>query len=147
MSLAPDDRRYPSRPLLGVGALIFDAGKILLVRRGQEPLKGWWSLPGGLVETGERLEAAVRREVLEETGLDVLPMSVLEVFERIIPDPQGKAEYHYVLIDYLCRPAGGSLRASSDACDAAWVARSELANYQLTTGTLPVIEKGFAQCL
>jgi len=95
-------RRYPSRPFLGVGALIFEAGKILLVERGKEPLKGYWSIPGGIVETGEKLEDAIRREVIEETGLHVEPYSMFEIFERIIPDgpdDEGQPEYHYVLID------------------------------------------------
>ena len=145
MSDSIDDRRYPPRPLLGVGALIFDAGRILLIERGKEPLKGWWSLPGGLVETGERLEAAICREVLEETGLEVRPLSVLEIFERIMPDSDGKTEYHYVLIDYVCETGGGQPRAASDVSQVAWVSEQELANYRLTHGTLAVIEKGFRQ--
>ncbi|MCC7154531.1 MAG: NUDIX hydrolase [Bryobacterales bacterium] len=146
MSATPDDRRYPSHPLLGVGALIFDAGRILLIERGREPLKGFWSLPGGLVEAGERLESAVCREVLEETGLVVRPLSLLEIFERIIPDEQGKAEYHYVLIDYVCQVTGGKLCAASDVSNVAWAAPADLVNYRLTAGTLPVIERGFRQC-
>ena len=90
-----------------MGALIFEGGKILLVERGNEPLKGYWSIPGGIVETGEKLEDAIRREVEEETGLDVEPYAMFEIFERIIPDAQGKPEYHYVLIDYLCRRLSG----------------------------------------
>src|ERR1039458_4193740 len=77
-------RRYPERPLLGVGAVVFHDGKLLLIQRGQEPLKGWWTVPGGLVETGEHLEAAVRRETLEETGLTVKPAGIAAVFERIM---------------------------------------------------------------
>src|SRR6185369_13724022 len=111
-------RRYPKHPLLGVGALIFTRagrrGSILLVERGREPLKGYWSLPGGLVETGERLEEALRREVLEETGLRVKPGPIFEVFERIMPDANGRTEYHYVLADYICRVLGGELRAGDD---------------------------------
>lgn len=95
--------------MLGVGALIIQNGRILLVERGGEPLKGYWSLPGGAVETGERLEAALRREIREETGLEVDVLCMLEIFERIMPDEAGQAEYHYVLIDYLCRPAGGTV--------------------------------------
>lgn len=140
----PDDRRYPARPLIGVGALIIEGDSILLVERGKEPLKGYWSLPGGLLEVGERLEAAIRREVLEETGLLIEPMRVHEIFERIMPDARGVAEYHYVLIDYICRVSGGELRAASDASRAAWVSQPNLAGYRLTEGTLPVIEKAFA---
>ncbi len=140
-------RRYPKHPLLGVGALIFKAsgrrGPILLVERGGNPLKGFWSLPGGLVETGETLEEAVRREILEETGLRVQPVGGLEIFERIMRDAQGKAEYHYVLADYVCKVVGGSLRAGDDVSRVEWVRRSELMNYRITEGTREVIEKAY----
>jgi len=139
----PDNRRYPARPILGVGALIFERGKILLVERGEQPLKGYWSLPGGVLETGETLAEGIIREVREETGLEVKPVKVLEIFERIMRDAEGQAEYHYVLIDYICRVTGGLLRAADDASRAEWVARRDLADYTITTGTLPVIEKGF----
>ena len=140
-----DDRRYPRRPLLGVGALIFDRNRILMVERGGEPLKGWWSIPGGLVETGESLTDAIRREVREETGLDVRPLTMLQIFERIMRDPQGAAEYHYVLIDYICRARGGALCAGDDVSRAEWVRRSDLKRMRITEGTLAVIEKGFRQ--
>jgi len=138
-----DDRRYPKRPLLGVGALIFNRDRILMVERGGEPLKGWWSIPGGLVETGELLEDAICREVLEETGLEVRPAGMLQIFERIMRDPQGTVEYHYVLVDYVCRVRGGTLRAGDDVSRAEWVRRSDLKHLQITEGTLAVIEKGF----
>jgi len=140
-----ESRQYPSRPFLGVGALIFDGGRLLLVERGHEPLKGYWSLPGGILETGETLEQGVRREVREETGLDVETLSIFEIFERIMPDPAGKTEYHYVLIDYLCRPMGGSLAAASDVSRVVWVTQPELAQYRLTDGTLAVVERAFAK--
>src|ERR1700683_2031445 len=108
----PNNRRYPKRPVLGVGALIFDRGKILLVERGKEPLKGYWSLPGGALETGETLEQGVIREVREETGLEVKPLKVLEIFERIIRDAQGAAESHYVLIASMCRVTVGYSHAA-----------------------------------
>jgi len=145
VSSTNEDRRYPTRPFLGVGALIFEGAKILLVERGKEPLKGYWSLPGGILETGEKLEAAVRREVLEETGLEVEPLSIFEIFERIMPDAGGRPEYHYVLIDYLCRPTGGRLQAASDVSRAEWVAEQNLGQYRLTEGTLAVIERAFAK--
>lgn len=134
-------RRYPDRPILGVGAIIEDGGRVLLVERGQEPLKGVWSLPGGAVEVGEHLKDAIRREVREETGLEVDSLSIAEIFERIMPDAAGRTEYHYVLIDYLCKVTGGELRAASDASRAVWVPRGELANYDITEGTLEVIER------
>lgn len=140
-------RRYPKHPLLGVGALIFTPsgrrGPILLVERGGNPLKGYWSLPGGLVETGEKLEDAVRREILEETGLQIQPVSRLEIFERIMRDASGRAEYHYVLADYVCKVVGGTLRAGDDVSRAEWVRRSELGNYRITEGTREVIEKAY----
>jgi ADP-ribose pyrophosphatase YjhB (NUDIX family) len=138
-----ESRRYPPRPVLGVGALIIHQGKILLVERGREPLKGWWSLPGGAVETGERLEYALRREVREETGLEVEDLHLLEVFERIMPDAEGRAEYHYVLMDYLCRLAGGTLCAADDAGRAEWFDEAEIDGLKLTEGTAAVIRKGF----
>lgn len=142
--MPPDNRRYPERPLLGVGALVLDGDSILLVERGKEPLKGYWSLPGGLLEVGEKLDAAVRREMLEETGLIIEPIGVHEIFERIIPDQLGNPEYHYVLIDYVCRVVGGELAAASDASRAAWVRHQDLGRYRLTEGTLAVIERAFA---
>lgn len=127
-----------------MGALIFRAGEILLVERGKEPLKGFWSLPGGLLEVGEKLDSAVRREVQEETGLEIEPLSVFEIFERIMPGSGGRIEYHYVLIDYLCRVTGGELQAASDVSRVAWVPERNVAEYHLTDGTLSVIERAFA---
>ncbi len=115
------------------------------MERGKEPLKGHWSLPGGALECGETLEEGVIREVREETGLEVKPVSVLEIFERIMRDAAGAAEYHYVLIDYVCRVVSGELRAADDASRVEWVARGRLAEYRITAGTLPVIEKGFRE--
>jgi 8-oxo-dGTP diphosphatase len=144
-SISEASRRYPSRPFLGVGALIFQDGNLLLVERAKEPLQGYWSIPGGIVEAGEKLEEGIRREVLEETGLEVEPVSIFEVFERIMPDEEGKTEYHYVLIDYLCNPVGGRLAAASDVSRVAWVAEQNLRDYRLTEGTLGVIERAFAR--
>jgi 8-oxo-dGTP diphosphatase len=134
-----DNRRYPKYPLLGVGALIFEGDRILMAQRGRQPLMGLWSLPGGLVETGESLESAIRREVREETGLEVRPLGVLKIFERIMRDADGVPEYHYVLIDYICRVTGGTLCAGDDACCAEWVRRRELNKLEITEGTLGVI--------
>ena len=128
-----------------MGALIFENGKILLVERGKEPLKGYWSIPGGIVETGEKLVEGVRREVAEETGLNVDPYCMFEIFERVIPDGEGKPEYHYVLIDYLCRRLSGEAAAASDVSRVEWVAEQNLREYRLTEGTLGVIERAFAK--
>lgn len=138
-------RRYPERPILGVGAVILHDDCVLLVERGNEPLKGWWSLPGGGVETGETLENAIRREIREETCLEVEIVKVVEIFERIMPDAEGRAEYHYVLIDYLCHPVAKGAEAcpASDASRLAWVRREDLPLYKITEGTTGVIEKVF----
>lgn len=113
------------------------------MERGKEPLKGYWSLPGGILETGEMLVEGIRREVREETGLEIEPLSIFEVFERIMRDDAGRPEYHYVLIDYLCRPVGGSLGAASDVSKAAWVGEGELSAFRLTEGTIGVVERAF----
>jgi len=115
------------------------------VERAGEPLKGYWSLPGGIVETGERLADGIRREVREETGLEIDELSVFEIFERIIADAEGKTEYHYVLIDYVCRPLGGRLAPATDVSRVAWVSQQDLGKYRLTEGTLEVIERAFAK--
>ena len=112
---APHARAYPSRPMVGVGAVVLIDGKIVLVKRRHEPLAGQWSLPGGTLELGETLEAGVAREMLEETGLVVDVGPVIEVFDRILLDERRKVRYHFVLVDYLCRPIGGTLKSGSDA--------------------------------
>ena len=144
-SVNAESRRYPTRPILGVGALIFEGRNILLVERAKEPLKGYWSLPGGIVEAGEKLEDAIRREVREETGLEIETLTMFEIFERIMPDADGRPEYHYVLMDYLCRVVGGKLAAASDVSGAAWVSEQNLRDYRLTEGTLAVVERAFAK--
>lgn len=137
-------RRYPERPIVGVGAIVCDAGRVLLVERGRPPQQGAWSLPGGVVEAGERLSEGLRRELREETGLEVRILELVEVFERILRDAEGRPEYHYVLIDYLCEMTGGELQAGDDVRRAEWVERERLKDYAMTEGTLTVIEKAFA---
>ncbi|MGZ4859263.1 MAG: NUDIX hydrolase [Candidatus Angelobacter sp.] len=134
-------REYPDRPIVGVGAVIIDQGRVLLVKRGSPPLLGEWSLPGGVVELGETLRAAAEREALEETGLIVKAGEVHEVLERIIPGKDGSPQYHYVLIDFLCTAEGGELRAGGDAADVAWVKEGELGKYKLERLALEVIKK------
>ena len=137
-------REYPERPLAGVGGVILDGETVLLVRRAREPLSGEWSLPGGLVEVGEELAEAVRREIREETGLAVRVGTVVEVLDRILRDEQGRVRFHYVLVDFLCAVEGGELEAASDAAEACWVERTRLGEYSLRPETLRVIEKAFS---
>ncbi len=138
-----DGRLYPSRPVVAVGGVLIDGDRVLLVRRGQAPLKGEWSLPGGGVEVGETLAAAVAREVLEETGLTVDVGPIVEVLDRIGYDAGRRVEYHYVIVDYLCRPTGGTLACASDAADVAWVHRGALDGYRLTPKARDVIARAF----
>ena len=134
-------RPYPDRPVLGVGAVVLDGERVLLVKRGHAPLKGQWSLPGGGVETGETLEQAVAREVLEETGVTIEVGPIVEVLDRISRDSEGRVEHHFVLVDFVARPSGGLLRSASDAEDAEWVRLSELPKYGVAAVTLSVIQK------
>jgi mutator protein MutT len=135
------DRRYPDRPYVGIGGIIVHEGRVVLVKRRFEPLAGQWSIPGGAVETGETLEACLIREMAEETGFVVEVGPVVEVLDRITHDEVGRVLYHFVLIDYLCWPVGGELRAGSDVAEAVLAEPSELAQYQLTEKALAVIER------
>ena len=137
-------RQYPGQPIVGVGAVIIHEGKVVLVKRRFEPLAGQWSLPGGRLELGETLEAGLAREMLEETGFEVDVGPVVDVFDRILLDPERKVRYHYVLIDYLCRPVGGALTHGSDVAAAELVDPADLARYRLTPKATSVIEKAIA---
>jgi 8-oxo-dGTP diphosphatase len=139
-------REYPERPIVGVGAVIIGShpglGKrVLLVQRGQAPLKGEWSLPGGALELGETLEEGIRREVLEETGLIIEPVAIIEVLDRISRDAEGRVQYHYVLVDFLCRVVGGDLACATDAADGRWAGLDDLA--EVAPFTVSVIRKAF----
>lgn len=135
-------RDYPERPIIGVGAVIVSGGRALLVRRDTEPLRGEWSVPGGMLELGERLRDGLRREALEETGLVVEPGEVLDVFDSIFTDALGRTQYHYVLIDYLCRPVSGEARAGSDVSDVRWVGLEALPAMELRDTIEQVVRKG-----
>jgi 8-oxo-dGTP diphosphatase len=137
-------RLYPSLPVVGVGAVIVRQGEVLIVRRANPPLQGEWSLPGGALELGEKLRDGVAREVLEETGLEVEVGPVLDVFDSIFPDGEGRTQYHYVLIDYLCRLRSGTALAASDASELRWARPEELGALGLRQVTIEVIRKAFA---
>jgi 8-oxo-dGTP diphosphatase len=138
-------REYPALPLVGVGAVVVDGGRVLLVRRGREPLKGQWSIPGGLLEIGESLTAGVAREVLEETGLVVETVELIELLDRIHHEDD-RVRYHYVIADYLCQVSGGVLLAGSDADEVRWAERAEWNSHsilKLDPVTVRVIEAGW----
>jgi 8-oxo-dGTP diphosphatase len=141
------EREFPSRPIVGVGGIAIDGDRVLLVRRARQPLMGEWSIPGGALEVGESLAEGVARELLEETGIAVEVLEVVEVLNRMqrLPAPDGRVKYHYVLIDYLCRPLAGSAdpKPGSDASEARWVSRAEFADYALRPEMIEVIEKAF----
>ncbi len=132
----------PMHPILGVGAVIFDAGAVLLVRRGHSPLEGVWTLPGGTVELGETLREAVGREVHEETGLRVEVGPLVEVVDLFSRGSDGRVEHHHVVADFLCRPTGGVLAAATDAADAAWVPIDRLEAFGVPALAIQVIRKG-----
>ncbi|MGD9905498.1 MAG: NUDIX hydrolase [Vicinamibacterales bacterium] len=134
---------YPAVPVVGVGGVVIDAGRVLLVRRAHPPRQGEWSLPGGKVELGESLVAAVRRELREETGVEVRVGRLVECFDRIHRDPSGRVRYHFVIADYLCAVAGGTLRPGDDAAEAAWVGQGDLARYGLNAHAAAVIAEAF----
>jgi ADP-ribose pyrophosphatase YjhB (NUDIX family) len=134
-------REYPEVPRIGVGAVVLKDGRVLLVRRDRAPAKGKWSIPGGLVNLGERTEAAAVREVAEECGLRVRLQGVAGVVDRIISDADGRVRYHYVLVDYLAVPESGEVRAGSDAADARWVPIGELSRYDTTEGLAAMVAR------
>ena len=142
-------REYPESPLVGVGAVIVerrtDQNHVLLIRRGTAPLQGEWSLPGGVLECGETLREAAAREASEETGLLVEAGEMLGVYERVIRSDDGRVRYHYVLIDFFCRPVGGKLKAGSDAAAVRWFTRAELPALNLADDANDVVRKGLAR--
>jgi ADP-ribose pyrophosphatase YjhB (NUDIX family) len=148
-------REFPERPVVGVGGVVIEGGRTLLICRGNEPLKGRWSIPGGTLELGETLVEGVARELLEETGLEVRVGPLIEVFERISPGnpPDANAatppessgpRFHFVIADYLCERIGGQVRAGGDVTDVAWARQSELAPYNLTETATRILQKAFA---
>jgi ADP-ribose pyrophosphatase YjhB (NUDIX family) len=145
-------REYPERPLVGVGGVVIDKGRALLIRRASEPLRGEWSIPGGMLELGETLEEGVTRELLEETGLQVRVVELIEVFDRIVYAPNGEGgghdlqrpRFHYVIADYLCERISGEHAAASDVTDAVFAGEEELERFHLTETALRILHKAFA---
>lgn len=135
-------RDYPDRPLLGVGAVIVRNEQVLVVRRSHPPLQGQWSVPGGLVETGETTREALIREIREETSLIVEPLDLVEVFERILRDGDSRVQYHFVVIDYLCRIVSGEACPGTDVSEIRWVPLEKLQELEITPETRDVIHKG-----
>ena len=134
-------RQYPSQPLIGVGAIIIHQSKILIVKRANEPAKGLWSVPGGVVELGEHLYEAIKREVKEETGLEVDIERLVDAVDNIVLDEAGRIQYHYVLLDYLCRLRGGVLEAADDVQEIQWVPLKALQSLSITSSLNRVIAK------
>jgi 8-oxo-dGTP diphosphatase len=144
-------RDYPDRPVVGVGGVVIENGRALLIKRGTEPLLGQWSIPGGTLELGESLQQGVARELLEETGLKVEVLDMIEVFDRIFLDPaapngqdKSRPKYHYVIVDYLCERVEGEAKAGSDVTDLAYATEEELENFHLTTTATRVLQRAFA---
>ena len=139
-------REFPEVPLIGVGAVIIEGpiedARVLLVKRAHPPLQAQWSIPGGVLEVGELVRDAAIREAREETGLVVEPADLLGVYDRVLRNAEQRVQYHYVLIDFLCRCVGGELHAGGDAAEARWFTREELPALNLSADTLDVIEKG-----
>lgn len=142
--MTKNGREYPERPIVGVGGIVISSGRVLLVRRANAPHAGEWSIPGGAVEPGEPLAAAVCRELAEETGTTVQVLEIVEIFERIELDASGKPRFHFVVLDYLCELLNGEPKAGSDVSEVAWATESELAKYSLTAAALQAIRKAFA---
>jgi 8-oxo-dGTP diphosphatase len=138
-------REYPGAPVVGVGGVVIRDGRALLIKRGSAPLKDQWSIPGGTLELGESIQEGVRRELLEETGIEVRVGELIEVFDRIFRDDAGKIQYHFVIVDFLCEAISGEARAASDVTDVAWVNEEDLWNYKLTEAATRVIRKAFAK--
>jgi 8-oxo-dGTP diphosphatase len=147
-------REYPERPVVGVGGVIIEGGRALLIRRGSEPLRGEWSIPGGTLELGESLQEGVARELREETGLEVRVLEVIEVFDRIFLDEDSQSlerkagpRFHFVIVDYLCERMGGEPCAGGDVTDVAFAREDELGQYHLTETATRVLKKAFAMAL
>ena len=142
--MSREKREYPDRPYLGVGVIVFRDQEVLLVKRNKEPSKGQWSIPGGSQIIGETAAEAAQRELLEETGVKVDRLLLVDVVDAIIPDVEGKIKYHYTLVDYMGKWHSGKSRPGDDAQEVRWVRMNELSSYSLLDKTINIIHKSAA---
>jgi 8-oxo-dGTP diphosphatase len=137
-------REYPERPIVAVGGVVIHEGRVLLIRRGQPPLEGRWSIPGGILEIGETIAAAIGRELKEEAGVTVRVLGLIEIYEKVLRDADNRPQYHFVILDYMCEFVEGVATAGGDVTDAEWVSEGELEKMHLTSAALRVVKKAFA---
>ncbi|HEV2617405.1 MAG TPA: NUDIX hydrolase [Candidatus Acidoferrales bacterium] len=139
-----EDREYPERPVIAVGGVVISDARVLLIRRAQPPLEGRWSIPGGLLELGESIAQAIARELLEEAGVQVRALELIEIYEKVLRLPNQPPQYHFVILDYLCELKGGAAQAGSDVTDVSWVPEHDLERFDLTVAAKRVVNRAFA---
>ena len=139
-----ENREYPERPVIAVGGVVVSAARVLLIRRAHPPLEGRWSIPGGILELGETIAQAIERELMEEAGLQVLPLELIEIYEKVLRLPNQPPQYHFVILDYLCELKGGNAQAGSDVTEVAWSTEDELDRFNLTAEARRVVKRAFA---
>ena len=139
-----DDRQYPERPVIAVGGVVVSGARVLLIRRAQPPLEGRWSIPGGILELGETIAQATERELMEEACVQVRPLELIEIYEKVLRLPNQPPQYHFVILDYLCELNGGNAQAGSDVTEVAWSTEDELERFNLTTEAKRVVKRAFA---
>ncbi|MGH8338663.1 MAG: NUDIX hydrolase [Gammaproteobacteria bacterium] len=139
-----EGREYPERPVIAVGGVVISGARVLLIRRGQPPLEGRWSIPGGLLELGETIAQAIGRELMEEAGVQVRPLELIEIYEKVLRLANQPPQYHFVILDYLCELLGGNAQAGTDVTDVAWSTEDELDRFNLTTEAKRVVKRAFS---
>ncbi|HVB36239.1 MAG TPA: NUDIX hydrolase [Candidatus Acidoferrales bacterium] len=139
-----NDRQYPERPVIAVGGVVISDARVLLIRRAQPPLQGRWSIPGGILELGETIAEAIERELMEEARIQVRPLELIEIYEKVLRLPDQPPQYHFVILDYLCEFLGGNAQAGSDVTEVAWSAEDVLDRFNLTAEANRVVTRAFA---
>ena len=139
-----ENREYPERPVVAVGGVVVSDARVLLVRRAQPPLEGRWSIPGGILELGETIAQAIERELMEEAGVQVSPLELIEIYEKVLRLPNQPPQYHFVILDYLCELKDGNAQPGSDVTEVAWSAEEELDRFNLTTEAKRIVKRAFA---